>query len=109
MHQIKVQHLLEILQASEFPVEENFQLEVNSSYLIGKGENLLKKVFVELGGKGNLPSLEHLKFDFKINRYVFVYDDAIHFNRYRLSTLKSDLFLTFSFLWLESYKSLQDF
>ena len=106
MHQIKVQHLLEILSSSELPVEIDFHLEVNSSYLKGKGENLLNSVFEGLGGKGNRPVLEQVKFDFKIDRYVFVYDDAVHFNRYRLSTLKSDLYDTFSFPWSDSYKRL---
>jgi len=106
MHQIKVQHLLNILQASDLPIDVDFHLEVTPSYLKGKGETLLKSIFEELEGKGNMPVLEHLKFDFKINRYLFVYDDAVHFNRYRLSTLKSELYTVFSFPWVDSYKRL---
>lgn len=106
MHQIKVQHLLNILKASDLPIDIKFNLEVNSSFLKGKGETLLKSVFEELKGNGNMPVLEHLKFDFKINRYLFVYDDAVHFNRYRLSTLKSELYTVFSFPWVDSYKRL---
>jgi hypothetical protein len=106
MHQIKVQHLLNILQASDLPIDVDFHLEVTPSYLKGKGETLLKSIFEELEGKGSMPVLEHLKFDFKINRYLFVYDDAVHFNRYRLSTLKSELYTVFSFPWVDSYKRL---
>jgi hypothetical protein len=106
MHQIKVQHLLSILQASDLPIDIEFNLEVNPSFLKGKGETLLKSVFEELDGKGNIPVLEHLKFDFKINRYLFIYDDAVHFNRYRLLTLKSELYSVFSFPWVDSYKRL---
>jgi hypothetical protein len=106
MHQIKVQHLLNILKASDLPIDIEFNLEVNPTFLKGKGETLLKSVFDELGGKGNMPVLEHLKFDFKINRYLFIYDDAVHFNRYRLSTLKSELYTVFSFPWVDSYKRL---
>jgi hypothetical protein len=106
MHQIKVQHLINIVKASDLPIDIEFNLEVNPTFLKGKGETLLKSVFDELGGKGNMPVLEHLKFDFKINRYLFIYDDAVHFNRYRLSTLKSELYTVFSFPWVDSYKRL---
>jgi hypothetical protein len=106
MHQIKVQHLLDILHRSELPVDVEFHLEVNFSYLTGKGETLLNAVFEELRGSGKMPILEHLKFDFKINRFLFVYDDAVHFNKYRLSTLKTDLYSTFTFPWVDSYKRL---
>jgi hypothetical protein len=106
MHQIKVQHLIAILRLSDLPVEADFNLEVNPSYLNGKGEMLLKAVFEDLQGKGRMPILERLKIDFKINRFLFVYDDAVHFNRYRLSTLKSELYSTFSYPWVDSYKRL---
>jgi hypothetical protein len=106
MHQIKVQHLIANLRLSELPVEADFQLEVNPSYLKGKGESLLNTVFEDLQGKGRIPILERLKIDFKINRFLFVYDDAVHFNRYRLSTLKTELYSTFSYPWVDSYKRL---
>jgi hypothetical protein len=106
MHQIKVQHLITILRLSDLPVEADFNLEVNPSYLNGKGEILLKAVFEGLQGKERMPILERLKIDFKINRFLFVYDDAVHFNRYRLSTLKSELYSTFSYPWVDSYKRL---
>lgn len=106
MHQIKVQHLIDILYQSDLPLDIDFHLEVNTTYLKGKGEILLNNVFEDLKGNGNMPVLEHLKFDFKIHRYLFVYDDTVHFNRYRLSTLKTDLYSTFTFPWSDSYKRL---
>jgi hypothetical protein len=107
LHQLKVNHLIEILRDSEYQIEDNFLLEVNPGYLKGKGDELLNEIFDALGGnEHHLPLLERLKFDFKINRFLFVYDDPVHFNRYRLTTLKSNLYNTFSFAWLEAYKRL---
>ncbi|RPA69196.1 hypothetical protein EF405_05165 [Cyclobacteriaceae bacterium YHN15] len=103
MHQLKIKNLLEIIQSTEIPLEVDFTLEVNKNYLKGKGEELLKEVFHELGGIGSPPILDRLKFDFKINRLVFIYDDEIHFNRYRLISLKSNIYDTFSFLWRDTY------
>ncbi|MCH7399501.1 hypothetical protein MM236_15970 [Belliella sp. DSM 107340] len=107
MHQIKVNNLIQILKDSEYQIEEDFYIEVNNEYLKGKGEVLLAEIFETLGGNGHhLPLLERLKFDFKINRFLFVYDDQVHFNRYRLSTLKTDLYDTFSYSWSDGYKRL---
>lgn len=106
MHSLKINHLTEILKSSELSVEYDFDLEVNKGFLKGKGEDLLKEVFECLGGSGGIPLLDRLKFDFKINRYLFIYDDAVHFNRYRLHTLKTAIYLTFAFSWAESYKRL---
>ena len=105
LHQIKVDHLIQILRDSEFQIEEDFRLDVNPEYLKGKGDELLTEIFNSLGGSGHhLPLLERLKFDFKINRFLFIYDDPVHFNRYRLSTLKTELYDTFSFSWSDTYK-----
>lgn len=107
MHQIKVDHLIQILRDSEFQIEDEFRLEVNSDYLKGKGDELLAEIFDSLGGSVfHLPLIERLKFDFKINRFLFIYDDAVHFNRYRSNTLKSNLYDTFSFAWSDAYKRL---
>jgi hypothetical protein len=103
MHQLKVENLFRILKDSDIPIELNHQLEVNPNYLKGKGESLLNGILSDLGGSGQVPVLEKLKFDFKVNRHVFIYDDEVHFNRYRLSTLKSSVYEIFSFPWAESY------
>lgn len=106
MHLLKVNRLHEILTSSDLQFDIEFLLEVNPDFLKGKGEILLHEVFKLLGGNGAYPLLERLKFDFKINRFVFVYDDEVHFNRYRLSTLKSDIYDSFTFSWSEAYKRL---
>ncbi|RZS97431.1 DUF7255 family protein [Cecembia calidifontis] len=106
MHLLKVNHLFEILKTSELELDVEFLLEVNPDYIKGKGEVLLHEVFETLGGKGERPLLERLKFDFKIHRHVFIYDDEVHFNRYRLATLKTGIYDTFSFSWLDTYKRL---
>ncbi|SNS45828.1 hypothetical protein SAMN06295967_11026 [Belliella buryatensis] len=107
MHKLKVQNLYDILRDSEHFLEPEFLLDVNPAYVAGKGEHLLQEVLYVLDGNAKkLPLLEHLKFDFKINRHVFIYDDQVHFNRYRLSTLKTDLYQLFNFPWVDGYKRL---
>ncbi|MGY6742407.1 MAG: DUF7255 family protein [Cecembia sp.] len=106
MHSLKISQLNDILTASEQPVDNDFLLEVNHGYLKGKGELLIQELFDQLGGKGKPPLLDKLKFDFKINRFLFLYDNEVHFNRFRLSTLKTNIYTTFSFPWVESYKRL---
>ncbi|UJP64196.1 DUF7255 family protein [Mongoliitalea daihaiensis] len=105
-HQLKVANLRSILEESDLEVDSFFHLEVNPDYLKGKGELLLQAVFENLEGRGKMPVLEKLRFDFKIQRYVFLYDDEVHFNRYRLNSLKTDLYDTFTFDWVDSYKRL---
>jgi hypothetical protein len=103
MHYLKVENLFGILKESGLQIEFNHQLEVNPGYLKGKGEALLDEVFSGLGGSGTVPLLEKLKFDFKVNRHVFLYDDEVHFNRYRLATLKTSMYEVFTFPWTEAY------
>lgn len=105
-HQLKITNLLSVLEETEFFVEHSHTLDVNPAYLKGKGEELLQEVFQSLEGNGRPPVLEKLTFDFKINRLVFVYDDEVHFNRYRLLTLKTSLYETFSYEWADAYKRL---
>lgn len=103
MHRLKVENLYGILKDLDIQVDFSHQLDVNPKFLKGKGEILLEGVLTDLGGKGSLPVLEHLKFDFKVNRNLFIYDDEVHFNRYRLATIKSPVYELFSFPWAESY------
>ncbi len=74
-----------------------FELEVNPKFLESKGKRWLKEIFEALGGVGAFPLLEKLKFDFKIGRYLILWDDELHFNRYRLSTLKSEMYIEWTF------------
>lgn len=106
MHQLKVGQLFSILQEHDPTWEFQVELEVNPSYLKGKGEEMISEVFGVLKGKGSPITLDKLKFDFKINRYVFIYDDEVHFNRYRLDTLKTGVYESFTYPWLDSYKRL---
>lgn len=85
-------------------VAHPFELEVSKKYLQGKGSALLQEIFQDLGGQGTGITLDWLKFDFKIDRFVILYDDDTHFNRYRLTTLKSELYSFFTFPWADSYK-----
>ncbi|REG94228.1 DUF7255 family protein [Algoriphagus antarcticus] len=95
-----------ILREGEVDFERDFELELEPKYLDQKGHNWLKEIYEDLGGAGKMPLLEKLKFDFKINRNLFVYDDEVHFNRYRLITFKSDLYLELNFPFLETQKRL---
>jgi hypothetical protein len=105
-HQICIQNLIKIIEANDLMPELDFQLTTNANYLKGQGELWLKEIFEELGGVGAYPVLEKMNFDLKINRFLFLYDHEIHFNKYRLKSLKSSLYDSFSFSWLESYKRL---
>jgi hypothetical protein len=95
-----------ILKEAEMDFDREFELEINPSFLDSKAKNWMEEVFSEFGGTGKLILLEKLKFDFKINRNLFLYDDELHFNRYRLASLRSDLYTELSFPFSEAYKRL---
>ncbi|WP_200979028.1 hypothetical protein [Echinicola sp. 20G] len=106
MHQLKVKNLVQILLDNDLDVEEDFKLETNHNLLDEKAQDLMGDLFAKAGGSGNYVMLERLKFDFRIDRFLFLYDDAVHFNRYRLNTLKSSLYEVFTYSWVDSYKRL---
>lgn len=95
-----------ILREGGAEYEWQFEMEVNSKFLDSKGKLWLKEIFGELGGVGSFPLLEKLKFDFKIGRHLILWDDELHFNRYRLSTLKSEMYSEWTFPFSESHKRL---
>lgn len=95
-----------ILREGEVDFERDFELELVPKYLDQKGQNWLGEIFTDLDGNGKIPLLEKLKFDFKIGRNLFLYDEEIHFNRYRLITLKSDLYFEFKFHFSDTQKRL---
>jgi hypothetical protein len=101
-----VNNLIRILENFDIKPEVSFSLETNATYLQGQGETWLQELFLELGGNGSFPILEKLNFAFKINRFVFLYDHEVHFNRYRLKTFKTSMYESFSFYWLDAYKRL---
>lgn len=106
MHQLKVQHLIGILLENKVDLEEDFRLETNPNLMDDRASELLADLYQSLGGAGKAILLDRLRFDFKIGRFIFIYDDAVHFNRYRLQTLKTALYDQFTFSWLDGYKRL---
>ncbi|HLT07220.1 MAG TPA: hypothetical protein VK014_06805 [Cyclobacteriaceae bacterium] len=106
MHSIKIKTLLNMLHAGDIRFEEEFVLPFQKKLLDKKGEELLAEAFRILGGKGEPVYLPQLKFDFKIDRFLFLYDEENHFNRYRLKTFSTAAYDIFTFAWLDSYKRL---
>ena len=106
MHPIKVKALLLALESGEISFEKAFNLPINEKLLDQKAVALLRQAYEALGGIGEAVYLSQLKFDFKIDRFLFLYDGESHFNRYRLNTFKTDLYGSFTFSWLETYKRL---
>ena len=95
-----------ILKEGEVEFERDFELDVNPKFLDKKGEDWLKEIYEDLGGQGNLPLLNKLKFDFKVNRCLFLYDDELHFNRYRLITFRSEFYSEMNLPFYEAQKRL---
>ncbi|WP_026954195.1 DUF7255 family protein [Algoriphagus vanfongensis] len=106
MRKILQENLLNIINESELDLEVDYELDVNPNFLDQKGRNWLEEAFDDLGGNGSIPLLEKLKFDWKINRFLFLFDFDLHFNRYRLSTFRSDLYHEFSFSFVDSQRRL---
>src|SRR5690606_24477618 len=106
MHPIKVKALLNAMRAAELDFEEDYILQVNQKLLDQKAVNLLRENYQILGGAGEPIYLPQLKFDFKIDRFLFLYDSEHHFNRYRLGSFKTGIYQLFTFSWLDSYKRL---
>jgi hypothetical protein len=106
MHPIKVKALHIALESGEISFEEEFSFPINEKLLDEKAVGLLHQAYEALGGIGEAVRLSHLKFDFKIDRFLFLYDGESHFNRYRLNTFKTDLYGSFTYSWVETYKRL---
>lgn len=101
-----IRQLEEILQEVEVDFDRDFNLEVNQDFLDQKSKDWLHESFGDLGGQGDFPLLHKLKFDFKVERVLLKYDDEAHFHRYRLATLKSDVYSQFSFDFIQGYRRL---
>jgi len=63
----------------------------------------MQQLYGQIGGKKSPIYLPKVKFDFKIGNHLFIYDNENHFNRYRLISLKSDLYSIFNFSWRDAY------
>lgn len=106
MHPVKVKALLNALHVGEVSFEEDYTLPFHKKLLDQKAHHFLLEVYQSLEGKGDPVYLPQLKFDFKIDRFLFLYDAESHFNRYRLRTFSSEMYQAFTFSWLEAYKRL---
>ncbi len=82
------------------------ELELNPKFLDTKGKTWLAEVFDDLGGKGGFPLLEKLKLDFKLGRTLLLWDDELHFNRYRLTTFRSEMYAEWTFSFAEGHRRL---
>lgn len=94
------------LEFCDIRYELDYSLEVSSSLFDKKSHEWLQSVYEHLGGKGKAIRLSALRFDFAIDRHLFLFDDAVHFNRYRLLSLKSELYHVFTYPWVVSYERL---
>lgn len=81
-------------------------VDLNPKFLDSKGKTWLTEIFEDLGGAGSFPLLEKLKLDFKVGRHLIIWDDELHFNRYRLGTFRSELYSEGTFPFSEGHKRL---
>lgn len=103
MHQLKMSRLIEALEVIESEHDVDFHVPVKPALLEGKGQELLNDAYRGLGGQGACPVLRQLKVPVRVGRHLLIYDDANHFNRYRQTTLKSELYRVFQFSWHSGY------
>ena len=106
MEHLMTRQLDRILKEGGAEYDWQTELDVNPKFLDLKGKAWLKETIDELGGKGTLPLLEKLKFDFKLGRTLIIWDDELHFNRYRLTTFRSELYSEWTFSFAEGHKRL---
>lgn len=106
MDNLMTRQLDSILSEQEVDFEREFELDIQADYLDEKGRNWLKEIYEEMGGMGELPLLRKLTFDFKIKRNIFLYDDELNFNRYRLNTFRSEIYSEMNFDFCEAQKRL---
>lgn len=106
MHHIKVQSLLRTLDFCDIRYEPDFSLEVSERLFDTKSRAWLQTCYEQLGGKEAPIHLSSLRFDFGIDRHLLLFDDAVHFNRYRLMTLKNELYQVFTYPWAPAYERL---
>ncbi len=106
MEHLMTRQLDLILKEGGVEYDWQINLEVNPEFLDLKGKMWLKEIFDDLGGVGDLPLLEKLKFDFKLGRNLICWDDESHFNRYRLGTLRSEMYSEWTFSFSEAHRRL---
>lgn len=62
------------------------------------------EVYKALGGRTDPTSLESSSFDLQTSRFTLQLDEALHFNRYRLITLKSSIYDNLYGIDVEKYR-----
>jgi len=103
VHQTKINTLIDLLADQELEITSSFSVDINSAIIDEKAGELIKDLYGQMGGNTDPIYLPKLKFDFKIENHLFIYDNENHFNRYRLSSLKSNIYNVFNFGWKDSY------
>jgi len=106
VHQSKIHSLIDLLSDQELDLNPSFSVEINPAILDEKATALMREVYTDVGGINDPIYLNKVKFDFKIDNYLFIYDNENHFNRYRLSSLKSEIYHIFNFSWKDAYTRL---
>jgi hypothetical protein len=106
MEHLMTRQLDRILKEGGAEYDWQTELELNEKFLDAKGKAWLQELLEELGGKGRLPLLEKLKFDFKLGRNLICWDDELHFNRYRLNTFRSEMYSEWTFSFAEGHRRL---
>lgn len=106
MHHSKINTLIEILSDQELELTPSFSVEINPAILDDKASELMQDIYTQIGGRYQPIQLNKVKFDFKIDNHLFLYDNENHFNRYRVNSLKSDLYDIFNFPWKDTYMRL---
>lgn len=106
MEHLMTRQLDQVLKEGGAEYDWQVEIEVNPKFLDSKGKVWLKEIFEDLGGKGSFPLLEKLKFDFKIGRHLIIWDEELHFNRYRLATFRSEMYSEWTFPFSEGHKRL---
>ena len=101
---LKTRNLSKIL-TQKYAPSETLPSTFNTSMFKG---GLLSKtvldVYRELGGKQNFPSMNIETFPLEFGKFCVILDDQLHFNRYRQTTLQSDIYEKMPFFPLENYK-----
>lgn len=106
MSDLMIRHLSSILQEGTVAVEQAVYVPIVSRYLKEKEKGYLNSLVEELGGEGPGPLVQKVTFDFRIDRQCILWDSPLKFNRYRLSTFRSQVYTTFDFSFVSTYKRL---
>jgi len=101
---IKEKNLLKILRSSH--LESPQVTFIDGKDLIGRSEETkLKEVYHTLGGILEYPDIKLKGYFFETTKFVLEFDDQLSFNRYRIKTLRSDIYENFPGIKLEKFRN----